>query len=247
MRVSALVPAYNEEVQIRNVVEVLKKSKYIDEIICINDGSTDDTLLVLKKIKGIRLVNLKTNHGKGYAIVKGIQRAKFDVVVFVDADMRGLNDWCIERLVVPLTSGKYDVSIGYPKYGNMDELFRPISGERAYYKKDLIPLLPKMKKKGYGLELYLNYVFKNKRIKLFPLRGVRHMLKYEKQAYDIAAKLTLIEGFDILSELLKQKNPLSFLVRSYLYPFYTKKPDKINLQINRLINKIKKMLVSISK
>lgn len=246
IRVSALVPAYNEELEIANVLESLKKSHFIDEIICINDGSTDNTLSQIKKTKGVKLLNLKVNHGKGYAITKGILRAKGEIIIFIDADMRGLNDWCIEKLISPLASGKYDAVIGYPTYGNLDKLFRPISGERSYFKNDLLPLIPKMKKKGYGLELYLNYVFKDKRVKLFPLKGVRHMLKYEKQPYDMVAKLTLIEGFDIIAELLKQKNPLSYLVRSYLYPFYTKRPETINHQINKLIANIKKMIVSLS-
>ena len=100
-----------------------------------------------------------------------------------------------------------------------------------------------MSKKGYGLELYLNYIFRNKKIKLFPLHGVKTALKYEKQSYDMVAKLFLVESFDILSEILKQQNPISYLLKSYLYSFYVKKPKKNNSQIDKLIKYVKNNLI----
>lgn len=239
-KISAIVPAYNEEKNISNLLKKLLRSKYVNQIICVNDGSTDNTLKKIKQIRGITIINLEKNHGKGYAIAQGIKKAKGDIVVFIDADLVGLNDACIKNLILPLVKQEYEATIGYPAYNNLDELFKPLSGERAYFKKDLLPFLKTIKKKGYGLELYLNYLYKDKRVKLFPLKGVKHILKHKKQSYDVVAKLTLIEMVDILSEILKQKNPLSYLIRSYLHPFYLKKPKKLDLQINKLINYIKK-------
>jgi glycosyltransferase involved in cell wall biosynthesis len=206
----------------------------------VNDGSTDNTLEIIRKIKGIKIINLKRNHGKGYAIINGVKNSLSNIVVFIDADLSGFNDVHIFKLIYPLISGKYDVAIGYPIYNNLDHLCRPLSGERAYFKKDLLPHLNKLKTKGYGIELYLNFAFKNKRTKLFPLRGVRITPKHEKQSYETVLKLTLIQSFDVLSEVFRQKNPVFYLLKSYLYPFYIKEPKKINTQIKIYIDRIKK-------
>jgi glycosyltransferase involved in cell wall biosynthesis len=242
--ISVIVPAYNEEKKINQVLRPLVNSILIDEIIVINDGSSDNTLSVIKRFKKIILINLKKNHGKSYAIVKGIEKTKGNIIVFIDADLTGLNDSHLEELINPLISRKKDVVIGYPNYIKADKLFLPLSGNRAYWKNDLVPYLKHIKNKGYGLELYLNYLFRDKHIKLFPLHGVRHSLKYEKQRYDTVAKLLLIESFDILSEILKQDNPFSYLMKSYIYSFYIQKPKRKNNQAEKLIQYIKKNFIN---
>jgi len=241
--VSVIVPAYNEEKKIGHVLKSLVNSLLIDEIIFINDGSSDKTLSIIKQFKKVLLINLKKNHGKSYAITKGIEKSKGDIIIFIDADLTGLNDSHLKKFINPLILGKKEVVIGYPDYIKSDKLFLPISGERSYWKKDIIPHLKEIINKGYGLELFLNYIFRNKRIKLFPLRGVKTALKYEKQTYDMVAKLFLVESFDILSEILKQQNPISYLLKSYLYSFYIKKPKKNNNQIDRLIKYVKNNLI----
>jgi len=241
--ISVIVPAYNEEKKIAGVLKSLVNSSLIDEIIVINDGSIDKTLPIIKKFKKIILINLKKNHGKSYAIVKGINKSKGNIIVFIDADLTNLNDSHLKKLIDPLITGKKDFAIGYPNDLKADKLFLPLSGQRSYWRKDLIPYLGNMSEKGYGLELYLNYIFRNKKMKLFPLDGVKTTLKYEKQPYDIVAKLFFVESFDILSEILKQQNPVSYLLKSYLYSFYIKKPKKNNNQIDKLIKYVKNNLI----
>ena len=241
--ISVIVPAYNEEKKIGGVLKSLINSSLVDEIIIINDGSNDNTLSIVRKFKKIKLISLKKNHGKSYAIVKGIKKSIGEIVVFIDADLTGLNDSHLAKLIKPLILGKKEVVIGYPNDIKTDKLFLPLSGERAYWKKNLTHYLREMSKKGYGLELYLNYIFRNKKMQLFPLNGVKTTLKYEKQTYDIVAKLFLVESFDILSEILKQQNPISYLLKSYLYSFYIKKPNKNNNQIDKLIKYVKNNLI----
>lgn len=241
--ISVIVPAYNEEKKISHVLKSLVNSLLIDEIIVINDGSSDKTLSIIKKFNKVLLINLKKNYGKGYALVKGVQKAKGDIIIFIDADLTGLDDSHIKKFFDFLILGKNRVVIGYSNNIKTDKLFLPLSGQRAYWKKDLIPYLKEMSEKGYGLELYLNYVFREKKIKLFLLEGVKNSLKYEKQAYDMVTKLFLVESFDILSEILKQQNPISYLLKSYLYSFYIKKPKKNNNQIDKLIKYVKNNLI----
>lgn len=241
--ISVIVPAYNEEKKIGHVLKSLVNSLLIDEIIVINDGSSDKTLSIIKRFKKILLINLKKNHGKSYAIIKGVEKSKGDIVIFIDADLTGLNDSHLKEFINPLILGKKEIVIGYPNYIKADKLFLPLSGQRSYWKKNLLPHLKEMKNKGYALELFLNYIFRNKKIKLFPLHGVKTALKYEKQTYDMVAKLFLIESFDILSEILKQQNPISYLFKSYLYSFYIKSPKNNNNQVDKLIKYIKNNLI----
>lgn len=240
--VSVIIPAFNEEKFILQVLTPILKSKHVNEVICVNDGSTDKTYEIIRKIKGLKIINLIKNHGKGYAVAKGIAKASGDIIVFIDADIEGLTEKSLNKLISPLLKKTHEVAIGYCSNGNLDKLFRPLSGERAYYKKDLLPYLKEIATKGYGLELFLNYLFRDKKVKLFPIKGVKHHLKHQKQSYEIATKMFLIEVIDLLSDMLKQNNPLSYFIRSYFYSFYIQKPKAFCFYINKLTKSIKKIL-----
>ncbi len=86
-KISIIVPVYNEEKYIEEVVNKLISLKLIKEIIVINDGSTDNTLKILKKYKNIILINNNKNRGKGYAIKMGVEKSTGDIVLIQDADL----------------------------------------------------------------------------------------------------------------------------------------------------------------
>jgi glycosyltransferase involved in cell wall biosynthesis len=91
-KLSILIPVYNEE---KTVLEVLKniqknKIKNVDfEVIIINDGSSDSTISILENNKHLfnKLIDLNKNHGKGYAVKQGLNIATGDFVIFQDADL----------------------------------------------------------------------------------------------------------------------------------------------------------------
>jgi len=89
--VSVLIPAFNEESSIKSTVEsVLKlKYKYIKEIIIINDGSSDNTLTIArrleKKYSNVKVFN-KKNSGKADSLNQALKMAKGDLIAVVDAD-----------------------------------------------------------------------------------------------------------------------------------------------------------------
>lgn len=85
--ISVVMPAYNEQDSILETIKGLSKIKEIDEIIIVDDGSTDNTPAILSDISGIRLVTNGKNKGKGYAVHMGIQYAKNDFILLVDADL----------------------------------------------------------------------------------------------------------------------------------------------------------------
>lgn len=225
-KVSAIVPAYNEEKNIRKVLTTLTQGCALYEVICINDGSTDKTSEIAKSIKNVEVIELPKNYGKAYAVMQGALKAQGDILLFADADLEGLTTENIFSLIDPLLQNEYDAAIGYKLGNKLDNLFIPLGGERAYFRKDILPLVEKAQSKGFGLELYLNYAFKNKRVKLLGMKGVKHTLKHVKHSYKDATKDSFKEVIELSSEIFKQKNPLKFFVYAYLNPFYIKPRTK---------------------
>lgn len=219
LTVSVLIPAYNEERNIGQIISFLKKSPFVDEIICINDGSTDRTLEIIQNIPEILVINLKKNSGKANALVHGLKKATDGIVVFIDADVTGLKNDSLDKLITPLKNNAADAVIGYPTRSRMDKFFKPLAGERAYFKKDLLPHLPSLQNKRWGIELHLNYLYRQKRVKIIPLQ-IKNTMKHHKYSHDLAARAFLTESFDILFQIIKQKRPINYLKDCYIYPFY---------------------------
>lgn len=90
MFVSVIIPAYNEENTIGQVVETVQALPLEKQIIVVNDGSTDETYSILEGLKvdsNLTVVHCKENRGKGFAIRSGIPHIKGEAVVIQDADM----------------------------------------------------------------------------------------------------------------------------------------------------------------
>ncbi|MBI3282626.1 glycosyltransferase family 2 protein [Candidatus Curtissbacteria bacterium] len=101
---SVIIPAYNEEASIGDCLTSLQgQSLKSDEIIVVDDGSTDKTVNIIEKLS-VKL--FKQNHlGPGSARNLGAKEAKGDILVFVDADMTFDKDF-IKNLTAPISSGK---------------------------------------------------------------------------------------------------------------------------------------------
>lgn len=220
--VSVIVPAYNEEKCIKGVLSVLTRTPLVNEVIVVNDGSTDKTDTIIRSFSGIRYIRFFRNHGKGYAIAHGVKKATGSLIVFIDADLVHLTPRHIEQLVAPLMKKEADWVIGYPDSFGYKFLI-PLSGIRAYFRRDILPLIDEMKTKGYGLELFLNNRFSKKRIQIIKLSGVLEVVKYKKQAYDDVVRMTLKETRDLFDEFIQQDNPPRYFFESYLYIFYLKR------------------------
>src|SRR3990167_4458359 len=90
--ISVLVPAYNEAPRISKILKSFLKSKLVDEIIVIDDGSADNIRQVVSRIPAnITFLENKTNLGKASAIIKGVAKAKGDLIFMTDADYANLN------------------------------------------------------------------------------------------------------------------------------------------------------------
>jgi glycosyltransferase involved in cell wall biosynthesis len=113
----ALIAAFNEEENIEEVILRLRKHKNVN-IIVIDDGSTDSTPEIVKKLGAI-LVRHETNRGKGEAIKTGFDyilenRPEAKYVVLIDADMQYFPEDA-DKILKPLEEGEADYVIGYRK------------------------------------------------------------------------------------------------------------------------------------
>lgn len=115
LRLSVIVPAYNEAATAEAVVHRLREVPLRLEIIAIDDASTDGTGAVLDRLAqaGLidRVIHHPVNRGKGAALRAGIAAATGDVVVVQDADLE-YDPADLPALVAPITSGRADAVYG---------------------------------------------------------------------------------------------------------------------------------------
>ncbi|MEM2944599.1 MAG: glycosyltransferase family 2 protein [Methanomassiliicoccales archaeon] len=109
--VAVLIPAYNEELTIGSLV--LKSKKHVDEVIIVNDGSSDKTSEIAR-MAGALVVDLPNNGGKASAIMKGIEFVRnqgYQACVLLDGDGQHDPDE-IPRVLEPVLKGEADLVIG---------------------------------------------------------------------------------------------------------------------------------------
>lgn len=214
--VSVIICAYNEEKTIKDVVVSISEELIVGEIIVVNDGSTDTTKEIINTLKDeyrISAIHLSDNMGKGYAMAIGVEKAIFDIIVFIDADQRKIPKGYIDHLVIPILTKECDMVLGYSTVNILNKEVNPLkilTGERALYKKDLMPILEKMKVSRFGVEtiLFLYYQSINKTLKFTHLEGLKHNDKFKKMSSLKATTSYLNEGLEIASTALKNHDLL---------------------------------------
>ena len=109
MTVSIVIPAYNESKTIEKVIDVINSLDCINEIIVVDDGSSDDTANVAQKVGATVILHSK-NKGKGAAIKTGFENSTGDIVAFIDADLKNLTARQVEKIISPILDGKADLT-----------------------------------------------------------------------------------------------------------------------------------------
>jgi glycosyltransferase involved in cell wall biosynthesis len=189
LKIAAILPAYNEAARIADVLCAVKKLLYIDEIIVVNDGSTDATVKVVRDISGVRLINLEVNRGKGGAMMAGVKATNADVLVFLDADLIGLKPEHVESLIAPVRLGKVKMAVGMFRGGRKltdwsQKLVPNISGQRAI-RRDVFEQIPDLDQSRYGVEMAITRFCHHYRVpyETVLLPGVTHPMKEEKLGF----------------------------------------------------------------
>ena len=172
--ISMIIPAYNEEVKIKDTLESIKGIKEINEIIVVDDGSTDKTTKIASEVNSEKIIVLKLdkNMGKGYALNYGLKIAmeNADIIGFLDADL-GKSAHDVKKLIDPILNNQADVVIakfppakkkgglGFVKGLAKDSVFEmtgveldaTLSGQRLF-KKEVLEKLKEIPF-GYGVEV----------------------------------------------------------------------------------------------
>jgi glycosyltransferase involved in cell wall biosynthesis len=114
MKVSVVIPAYNEIKTIAEIVRRVEATGVPDEIVIVDDGSTDGTRDLLKQLDGngrVRVILRERNQGKGAAVMDGIRAANGEVVLIQDADLE-YDPRDYPGLLRPIEEGIADVVYG---------------------------------------------------------------------------------------------------------------------------------------
>jgi len=113
MKLSIVMPVYNEASSIREVVRRVQALPHAKEIIIVDDGSLDGTRDILRELAGgeVRVFFHGTNRGKGAALRTGFAHIQGDVAVVQDADLE-YNPRDIPALLAPIERGEADVVFG---------------------------------------------------------------------------------------------------------------------------------------
>jgi len=157
-KISCIIPAYNEGKRIQNVLEIVARHPLVDEVIVVDDGSSDDTGIIVSKFDNIHLITQETNLGKTKALYKGTKESSGDFLFFLDSDLIGLTADDITKLITPVINNSADISISLRR--NAPWLWHVIgidyiSGERVLPKNILFPYLEKMLSlPRFGIEVF---------------------------------------------------------------------------------------------
>ena len=107
--VSIVIPAYNEEATVAQVVTVARKLEYVDEVIVVDDGSSDRTVEEAKSA-GATVISHITNEGKGSAIKTGFKNSHGNIVAFIDADISNFTSTKIDKIIRPILEDRTDIT-----------------------------------------------------------------------------------------------------------------------------------------
>ncbi|MBC5775927.1 glycosyltransferase family 2 protein [Pontibacter sp. KCTC 32443] len=170
MKVTCLIPCYNERERIAQVLNVIIDTSYIAQVICVDDGSEDGTADYIEMHwPEVEVIRMPQNVGKTAAIKYGLKYVQHEVLLMMDADLQDLRK---EELEAALDAYQHYTGIDmiimrrinspwFVKWYRSDVL---LSGERILRTADLKQVL-KQKLKCYQLEVAINrYMLRHKRV-----------------------------------------------------------------------------------
>ena len=120
MKISVIIPIYNEAATCIELINRVQAVSLEKEIIIVDDGSSDGTAELLSNIEGITLLKHKINQGKGAAVQTAVDYITGDLVILQDGDLEYNPDDYLD-LIKPIAEGKADVVFGSRWLGKNNE------------------------------------------------------------------------------------------------------------------------------
>lgn len=218
MKISCIVPVYNNELTLEHVLSILTSIDEINEIIVGDDASFDSSYEIARRFRDdIILFRNNKNLGKGGNVVKAIKKAKGDVLFFCDADLSKLNKHHVLKLINTFKDGKYDMVIGARREdGAMPVIGRfleTVSGERILKRKNIVDYLDLISTVGNGIEQITNFAHRKLKVKIVINEGTGHIVKAMRKNKFEATREYVQEFGQIVKTDVKLKRKLIGAVR----------------------------------
>lgn len=222
-KIAAIICVFNEEKTIKEVTTIVC-DYFFDEIIVVNDGSTDRTADILAELSGLprlKCITLPDNKGKGYAMATGVENSTSEIIVFIDADLSNLKEEHFEQLITPVFSNEADMVLGQATETLINykiNPFKSFTGQRALFKKDILPILKDVKTSKFGVETLINLYYQSheKRVKYVMLVNLKHPTKFQKTSQNQAISEFVKEGHQIALTVFKNFKLVSKIVNNNL-------------------------------
>ena len=202
MKTTAILPIFNEEKTVAKVLPVLLKSKLLNEIIVVDDASTDNSLNTIKSFKSskLKIIHLEENLGKSGAVKIAVKKTRSDILFFCDGDLHDFKLRHIKKLLKPLQKDRRSMTVGIRDRGTIHNIFVKkfgplITGERAVPRKFFEEVIEHPLMKDYAMEFVLNdYCVKNSiPIKRMILQGVKQTNKPYKYSNKLMGVVLLLK------------------------------------------------------
>ncbi|MCK5838714.1 MAG: glycosyltransferase family 2 protein [Bacteroidales bacterium] len=224
MKTTAIICVFNEEKTVKNVVTTVS-DYFFDEVIVINDGSTDKTDEIvrgLSDLHNLKYIPLSKNKGKGYAMATGIENAIGELITFIDADLDNLTEEHFSQLINPVFNKEADMVLGQPSETLINysvNPFKSFTGQRSVLKEDIFPIADKIKHSRFGVETLINlyYQSEGKRVKNIMLSGLTHPTKFDKISTPQALKEYAKEGHQIALTAFNNYNLIFKSIRNSIH------------------------------
>lgn len=186
MAVAVIIPAYNEAATVGGVVEVARAARLVDEVIVVDNCSTDGTSDAAARA-GARVLRCE-EQGKGQAMRTGVAATEAAVICFLDADLLNLGPAHVDRLVEPIVDGSAGMTLGlFDRGPELNPIFLKalprLTGQRAM-RRELFEELDLEDIRGYRVEAALNSRADDLELTIdaFVCEGLWHRTKEEKDA-----------------------------------------------------------------
>jgi glycosyltransferase involved in cell wall biosynthesis len=194
VKLSIVVPVYNEERHLEKVIEMLMSSAcpVEREWIFVDDSSRDQSLTILKKHEaryGYRVLEQRPNQGKGAAVIRGIEESSGELIMIQDADFEyDPND--VPQLLEPVVAGRADVVYGSRFKKSAYQVHRTYH----YFVNRLLTVVSNLLSGIYLTDMETCYkIFRAELLKPMNLRSHRFGIEVELTAYVAKTKARVYE------------------------------------------------------